>query len=110
MNAATLERRHNLGSLERVPMGEGKVFEVSGRRIAVFRLRTGEAYATQAECPHRQGPLASGLVGEGKVVCPLHGNAFQLADGRPVNNTCDALQTYQVTVDAEGQIWVKLSP
>lgn len=108
MSAATLERRHNLGSLERVPVGEGKVFDVAGGRLAVFRLRTGEVYATQAECPHRQGPLASGLVGDGKVVCPLHGNTFRLADGKPVNNACDALRTYAVTLDAEGQVWVKL--
>ena len=31
-----------LGPVEQIPLGEGRVFEVDGRSIAVFRTRQGE--------------------------------------------------------------------
>ena len=52
-----------------------------GRDVAVFRCRSGEVYATEAECPHRGGPLADGLVGSHSVICPLHGFVFDLRTG-----------------------------
>ena len=42
-----------LGPVEQIPLGEGRVFEVDGRSIAVFRTRQGEVFATQAACPHK---------------------------------------------------------
>ena len=59
----------DLGPLALIPRGEGRVFEVADRAIAVFRTRGDKVYATEAFCPHRQGPLADGFVGGGRVVC-----------------------------------------
>lgn len=98
--------RYNLGPADRIPLGQGRAFRVAGCQVAVFRTRDGGVYAVQAACPHRGGPLALGLVGAGKVVCPLHGYAFRLADGQPAGNPCAALRTYQVTTDAEGILWL----
>jgi nitrite reductase (NADH) small subunit len=103
-----VERRHNLGSLQRVPLGEGRAFEVAGKTVAVFRPRTGEVYATQAACPHRGGPLAAGLVAGGRVVCPLHGYAFRLQTGDAVQGECPSLKTYSVVVDEHGDLWLTL--
>lgn len=94
----------NLGPAERIPPGEGRVFTVGGTRVAIFRTRDGGVYATQAECPHRQGPLADGLLGDGLVVCPLHGRKFELATGKPVGNDCAPLTTYPVAVTAAGDL------
>ncbi len=47
---------HLLGPLDRIPLGEARVFRVEGRDVAVFRCRSGEVFATSAECPHRGGP------------------------------------------------------
>ena len=52
-----------LGSLWEIPLGEGRVFTIGDRSIAVFRARDGGVHATDPFCPHRQGPLADGLVG-----------------------------------------------
>jgi nitrite reductase (NADH) small subunit len=96
--------RVNLGPVEQIPPGEGRVFTVAGTRVAVFRPRGGGLYATQAECPHRQGPLADGLVGGGILVCPLHARKFELASGRPVGNDCPTLTTYRVEIGENGDV------
>lgn len=94
----------NLGPAERIPPGEGRVFTVSGMRVAIFRTRDGAVHATQADCPHRLGPLADGLLGGGLVVCPLHGRKFELATGAPVGNDCPPLATYPVAVSDAGDL------
>src|SRR5882672_5892867 len=92
---------HDLGSAAQIPPGEGRNFEVGGQRVAVFRTRDGRVFATQAACPHRGGPLADGLVGDGVVICPLHEWRFDLASGATPNGTCP-LAVYPLTVDDEG--------
>jgi nitrite reductase (NADH) small subunit len=94
----------NLGSVERIPLGEGREYEVAGETIAIFRERQGALYAVQAHCPHRAGPLADGIVGAGQVICPLHTFKFELATGVPVGNECPSLRTYGVKVNERGEI------
>ena len=99
----------NLGPAERIPLGEGRAFTIGGMRVAVFRPREGGIHATQAECPHKAGPLADGLLGGGVLVCPLHARKWALATGAPVaGNECAALTTYAVSVSAEGDVLVEL--
>lgn len=104
--AATGVVTHNVGSLERIPFGEGRSYRIMGEEVAVFRPRGGGVFAVQATCPHKGGPLADGLVGLGVVVCPLHGSTFQLSTGAPVRNGCPALRTYPVEVTAAGDILI----
>jgi nitrite reductase (NADH) small subunit len=94
----------NLGPLERIPLGEGRSYHVDGETIAVFRPRGGAVYAVQADCPHRGGPLVDGLVANGKVVCPLHGFAFDLATGASARAECPALRVFPVDVNARGEL------
>ena len=78
---APKSRTLNLGSVEKVPKGQGFCFIVEGREIAVFRQRDGKLFATQNRCPHKQGPLSEGIIGAGKVICPLHSHKFDLCTG-----------------------------
>ena len=94
----------NAGPVDRIPLGEGRNFDVAGEEVAVFRTRAGDVYAVQATCPHRGGPLADGIVGGNRVVCPLHSYAFDLASGAPARDGCPALRTYRVTVSSAGEI------
>ena len=96
-----------LGPISAIPEGEGRNFEVGGRRLAVFRGRDGSVFATQAECPHRQGPLADGLLGSGTLICPLHSLKFDLTTGKALNGDC-ALRTYPATLSANGQVLVQM--
>ena len=100
---------YNLGPVSRLPLGEGRIFQVGHTAVAIFRTRGGEVFATQASCPHRGGPLADGLVGAGKVICPLHSYKFDLATGEPVGNACEALKTYPVSVSETGDILLSLN-
>lgn len=102
--AAATARKVNLGPVYRIPPGEGRVFRVDGFDVAVFRTRSGTLHATQAWCTHLGGPLADGVIGNGKVICPLHGYKFSLRTGEPEGHTCAALQTYPVSVNAEGEL------
>ena len=70
-----------LGPLTQIPPGEGRVFSVGGEDVAVFNTRTGGIYATQAECPHRQAPLADGLIGGTTSDVPVPCVEVQPCDG-----------------------------
>ena len=96
-----------LGPLTAIPEGEGRTFEVDGRRLAIFRGRDGAIFATQAECPHRQGPLADGLLGSGTLICPLHSLKFDLTSGKALNGDC-SLRTYPLKLSNNGQLVVDL--
>ncbi len=99
----------NLGPAARIPLGEGRAFTVGGVRVAVFRTREGGLHATQADCPHREGPLADGLLGGGVLVCPLHARRWSLATGAPAaGNDCAALATYPVALSAEGELLLEV--
>ena len=99
---------YNLGSIERIPLGEGRSFRVEDTAVAVFRTRQDQVFATQATCPHKGGPLADGIVGDGKIICPLHAYKFQLATGNALGHTCGALTTYGVSLDGDGNILLYL--
>jgi nitrite reductase (NADH) small subunit len=95
-NALTVAYR--LGSIEQIPIGEGREFSVGERRVAVFRLRDGRLMATDARCPHRDGPLADGLVGMDSVICPLHVRRFSLVTGEAESGDC-AVAVHDVRLD-----------
>lgn len=97
-----------LGPVSAVPPGEGRNFQIGSARVAVFRSRKGELFATQAACPHRQGPLADGLVGDGTLICPLHSMKFDLHTGQAQNGEC-TLKTYRARQSDAGQILVEMS-
>lgn len=96
-----------LGPLSEIPVGEGRTFAVGGERVAVFRTRSGQLFAVQAECPHKGGPLADGLLGGTTLICPLHSWKFDLRSGNALMGDC-GLRTYSVRVDEAGQIVVSL--
>ncbi len=104
MSTATLSEV-SLGPVAQIPPGEGRVFSVAGEEIAVFHTRSGQVYATQAECPHRQGPLADGLIGGTTLMCPLHSRKFNLATGEELSGDCP-LKTYPIRLTESGEMWV----
>jgi nitrite reductase (NADH) small subunit len=97
-----------LGPLTSIPLGEGRTFDIGAQKIAVFRTRQGQVYAAQADCPHRGGPLADGILGSAVLVCPLHSWKFDLATGRSLSGDC-AIKTYPARLGKKGQILVDLS-
>jgi len=97
-------RGYRLGPVEQIPLGEGRAFAIDGEQVAVFRTRARELWATDAVCPHAGGPLADGQIDRRRVLCPLHGHAFALADGSCATGDY-AVRTYAVW-EEDGQIVV----
>jgi len=94
--------RIRVTNIAEIPLGEGRLVEVAGRHLAVFHTRDG-VFATQPDCPHRQGPLADGLTGTGTVMCPLHDRIYDLRTGAGVNTDC-SISVYPVTLAEDGTI------
>lgn len=101
-------RRVDLGPVGFIPLGEGRAFVVNETTIAVFRQRDGRLFATDNACPHRGGPLADGIVGGGKVICPFHAWKVDLETGRCLGENV-IVQTYPVQV-VDGHIVVEIGP
>ncbi|MEV3904743.1 MULTISPECIES: Rieske (2Fe-2S) protein [unclassified Mycobacterium] len=97
----------DIGSLDEVPVGEGRTYSVRGEQIAVFRLRDGTLRAIDAVCPHRGGPLADGLADDRVVVCPLHGHTFDLCDGREAAGADLSVRSFPVEA-VDGTIRITL--
>ena len=95
-----------IGPVDQIPPGEGRTFTVASEQIAVFRTHAGDVYATQAECPHRRGPLADGLLGGTTIYCPLHDRAYDVRSGDGVGGECARLKTYPVAVTDQRQMLV----
>jgi nitrite reductase (NADH) small subunit len=106
MTATDLEM--TLGPLSQIPPGEGRNFDVAGERVPVFHARSGGVFAVQANCPHKNGPLADGLVGGTTVICPLHAWKFELSTGEPLMGGSCKLKTYAVRVDEDQRIILTL--
>jgi nitrite reductase/ring-hydroxylating ferredoxin subunit len=83
-------------AVDDVPLGEGRAVTLNGRKIALFRTRSGW-YALDAACPHLGGPLADGIVSEQSVICPLHERRFALGTGEALSGGC-GVAAHRVTV------------
>ena len=94
-----------IGSVDDIPVGEGRTFAVDGKQIAVFRLRDGSLRAIDAVCPHRGGPLADGLADDRVMVCPLHGHTFDVCTGSEAGGAGMSVRSYSVST-VEGAIRV----
>ena len=93
---------------DHIPMGQGRLFEVQGLPIAVFRSRDGSVFATQAACPHRGGPLADGILGQRTLVCPLHACGFDVGSGRPAGHTYGGLKVFPISLNSKEQLIITL--
>jgi len=94
-----------IGSIGQIPIGEGRTFEVAGQRVAVFHTREGGVYAIEANCPHRNGPLADGLTSGTTVLCPLHERAFDLLTGAGIGHE-DCVMSYPVRISGDGNLFI----
>ena len=92
------DSRVRVAPVPEIPLGEGRVFEVGGKTLAVFNV-DGRFYAIDNECPHRGGPLGEGEL-EGPVVrCPWHAWRWDVTTGANVNNPAVKIACFPVTIE-----------
>lgn len=92
--------------LDELEDGRGRVVEVDGLELAVFR-RGEEVYAVENSCPHRGGPLAFGDLRGVTVYCPLHAWPFDLRSGRCLEFPDAPVRAFRARVEG-GQVRVEL--
>ncbi len=109
MPGETLSRpaEYMIGTIEQIPRGEGRNFEIAGLRVAVFRTQRDEVFASQAECPHLRGPLADGMLGGTTIMCPLHDRSYDLRSGKVLVGECD-IAVYPVRLAAGGDLLITM--
>lgn len=98
---------------DEIAPGLGRSFRVGERLVAVFRpvadaAAGPEVWAVDNRCPHKQGPLADGMLVGGSVVCPMHAFRYNLRDGQ-----CDQPHACPVTCHEtrliEGFVYVRVA-
>jgi len=91
-----------------IPAGEGRVYEVAGRLVAVFF--DGERYSAIDDlCPHMGASLGSGPMVDGVVTCPWHAWRFRLCDGAWCDNPKLRVDVFETRV-VEGMVEVRVPP
>jgi NAD(P)H-dependent nitrite reductase small subunit len=91
-----------------VPPREGRAVKVGDLEIAIFNIN-GRFLTIENACPHKGGPLCDGITSGTTVVCPLHGQRFDLETGAPVlASQPDCLATFPTRVE-DGVILVDLT-
>lgn len=71
----------------------------NGRKIVLFKTTEG-IFATNAFCPHKDGPMVAGYIEGGSVFCPLHGWEFDLKTGGcPTSHKI--LECFKVRIEGE---------
>ena len=83
------------------PEGEAKEFPLGDKVICVANVN-GTISAMDNVCLHRGGPLGQGLIEGDKVVCPWHGQRFNLRTGRECAERSRDIITYPVKEEAGG--------
>jgi nitrite reductase (NADH) small subunit len=99
-------RRVDVGPLDGIPLGQGRAYIAGPLTIAVFRQRDGRVFAADNACPHRGGPLSEGVLGGGKVICPLHAWKIDLETGRCAGEDA-CVRLYEVEI-IDGRVIVIL--
>lgn len=70
-----------VASVDDIPMGKMKAFEVGFDRIVICRTEDG-IFALEDECSHDSAPISTGrLDRQGNLVCPRHGARFNCKTG-----------------------------
>ena len=76
--------------------GQIKEIEIGDRKIVLVK-HGDKFFALDGLCTHKSGPLAKGLVKDGKIVCPWHGAEFDLTSGEVAKGPAEKpLKTYRI--------------
>jgi nitrite reductase (NADH) small subunit len=81
-------------------LGQAKEFSAGPRLLCIANV-DGVIRALDNECPHRGGPLAEGMIEDGKVICPWHAWAFDAATGAS-DGSQERVAVYPVSVEGDG--------
>lgn len=92
-----------------VPEGKMHALTVGGRELVVCRTKAG-IYALDNICTHAYARLNEGRLRGTRLICPLHGAAFDVRDGRALGAPAmRPLTTHAVTI-VDDRIEISVTP
>jgi nitrite reductase/ring-hydroxylating ferredoxin subunit len=98
-----------VGSLAELAVGRMRAVQIAGREIVLCHTREG-LFALDNICTHAHARLCEGRLRATRLICPLHGAAFDVRDGRPLGPPATVpLACYALRV-SDGVIEVALEP
>lgn len=71
----------DIGAESEIPARGARRVYIGATPVGIFRSGDGAIFALVDRCPHKGGPLTSGIVHGRAVSCPLHNLAISLETG-----------------------------
>ncbi len=85
---------------------EAKEFPCGDKSVCVANV-DGRFHAIDNVCPHRGGPLAQGMIENGKIVCPWHAWAWDPISGAEARNPNVKVAVYPMKIE-DGDVLVEI--
>lgn len=93
---------HVIASEQDIPRGKTLCVEVRGREVLLCHTAEG-IFAVDNLCTHAEARLCEGKLKGNRILCPLHGAAFDVRDGSALTRPASVpLSSYPLRVDGEG--------
>jgi len=89
----------DIGPLSAIPVRGARKIETAMGCVAVFRTAADQVFALNNACPHKQGPLAEGIVHGKSVTCPLHNWVFDLETGQAQGADEGSVETFPARIE-----------
>ena len=89
----------DIAALDEVPARGARLVKTAHGCVAIFRTASDEVFALDNACPHKNGPLAEGIVHGNAVTCPLHNWVISLETGMVQGPDEGQVATYPARVD-----------
>ena len=87
--------------LTELPAGTMRAVSLEGRELLLCHTREG-VFALDNLCTHAEARLCEGRLRAPRLLCPLHGGAFDVRDGRVLKGPPQQpLASYQVRIAQE---------
>jgi len=100
---------HRLASVRDIDPGKTLCVEVDGREILICHTKEG-FFAVDNLCSHAAARLCEGKLKGQKILCPLHGAAFDVRDGRALTRPASTqIDTFPIRVADDDIILVSSS-
>lgn len=102
--STTIKDGYKIADVEELPFQVGRVMNMDGKEIAVFRLSNGDVKALENRCP-KGGPIAEGIVSGEYVYTPLYDWKISLTDGQVQAPDTGQVKIYPVEV-RDGLVYI----
>lgn len=90
----------DIAALDDVPQRGARLIKTVHGCVAIFRTGADEVFALDNACPHKNGPLAEGIVHGASVTCPLHNWVISLETGQVQGADEGKVNTYPARVES----------